>query len=84
MTDRKNAFELMPRCGARTRSGQPCKRIGNLRTGRCKLHGGRAGAPSGRHNGAWRHGNQTKAAIAQRREIRALLREANRLLRGNS
>lgn len=32
----------LPRCGAKTRSGEPCKRFGNKRNGRCKLHGGRS------------------------------------------
>jgi hypothetical protein len=83
MTDRRNPFGLMPRCGAKTRSGKPCRRIGNLRNGRCKLHGGRAGAPLGKRNGAWRHGNETKEAKAQRLTIRTLLRNADNLLRGD-
>ena len=33
------------RCGARTRSGSPCKRPGNKTTGKCKLHGGRSTGP---------------------------------------
>ena len=38
----KNKFNLMslPLCGAKTRSGASCKRRGNKRNGRCKLHGG--------------------------------------------
>ncbi|UXI01127.1 HGGxSTG domain-containing protein [Photobacterium sp. TY1-4] len=32
----------LPLCGAKTRSGTPCKRRGNKRNGRCKLHGGRS------------------------------------------
>jgi hypothetical protein len=67
MTERKNPFVAMPRCGAKTRGGKPCKRIGNKRNGRCRLHGGRAGAPSGERNGTWRHGGRSKEATAQRR-----------------
>lgn len=33
---------LLPKCGAKTRSGKPCKRYGNKTNGRCKLHGGRS------------------------------------------
>ncbi|WP_394166590.1 HGGxSTG domain-containing protein [Photobacterium piscicola] len=33
-------LESLPLCGAKTRSGAPCKRRGNKRNGRCKLHGG--------------------------------------------
>ena len=81
MTELKNPFPTMPRCGAKTRSGKPCQRIGNKRNGRCKLHGGRAGAPWGERNGAWRHGGRTKEAIAQQKAIRALLRQAAQVLR---
>jgi hypothetical protein len=48
MIDHKKAkmskFDLnsLPKCGAKTRSGSPCKRLGNKRNGRCKLHGGRS------------------------------------------
>ncbi len=81
MTEKRNPFASLPRCGAKTRSGRPCQRIGNKRNGRCKLHGGRAGAPSGERNGAWRHGGRSKEAAAQRKAIRAILREAQQLLR---
>ncbi|MEI6858655.1 MAG: HGGxSTG domain-containing protein [Shewanella sp.] len=35
-------LESLPKCGAKTRSGQPCQRYGNKTNGRCKLHGGRS------------------------------------------
>ena len=35
-------LESLPLCGAKTRSGEPCKRRGNKRNGRCKLHGGKS------------------------------------------
>lgn len=42
-------------CGAKTRSGQPCKKPA-LENGRCKLHGGtNPGAPKGNQN-ARKHG----------------------------
>lgn len=75
-----NPFATMPRCGAKTRSGAPCRRIGNARNGRCILHGGRAGAPSGQRNGAWRHGGATNEANAQRKAVRVLLREARKMV----
>jgi hypothetical protein len=81
MTERESLFVVMPRCGAKTRSGKPCQRIGNKRNGRCRLHGGRAGAPPGERNGAWRHGGRTREAIAQQKAIRALLRDATQMLR---
>ncbi len=37
-------FDLntLAKCAAKTRSGEPCKRFGNKRNGRCKLHGGKS------------------------------------------
>jgi hypothetical protein len=69
-------------CAAKTRAGTPCRRIGNSRNGRCILHGGPRRRPFGDRNGRWKRGNATKEAIAQRRMVRALLREADVLLRG--
>lgn len=48
-------------CGATTRDGDECQRVAgwgtdHLREGRCKQHGGRAGAPSGEDNGGFKHG----------------------------
>lgn len=44
-----------PKCGAKTRSGNPCKNPAGLRTehpleGRCYKHGGNGGAPEGNKN----------------------------------
>lgn len=35
-------LERLPLCGAKTRSGEPCKRRGCKENGRCKLHGGKS------------------------------------------
>lgn len=35
-------LDNLPKCGAKTRSGKPCQRYGNITNGRCKLHGGRS------------------------------------------
>jgi hypothetical protein len=83
MSKPSNPFAEMPRCGATTRAGTPCRRIGNRRNLRCILHGGRAGAPAGERNGRWKHGNATQEATAQRRMIRDLLREADTVTRGD-
>ena len=62
-----------PRCGARTRSGMPC-RSPAMTNGRCRMHGGTSpGAPVGNTN-AFKHGLFTAAAIAERREVAALIR----------
>jgi glucans biosynthesis protein len=43
---------------------------------RCRLHGGApgSGAPSGKRNGQYLHGERTKGAIAERRKFPALLK----------
>src|SRR5215472_14607218 len=62
-----------PRCGAKTRSGNPC-RSPAMPNGRCRMHGGLSpGAPKGNQN-ALKHGRYTAVAVANRREIAALLR----------
>jgi hypothetical protein len=44
-------------CGARTRSGQPCKNA-KMPNGRCRLHGGKT--PSGPASPHWRDGRRSK------------------------
>ena len=62
-------------CGARTRSGKPC-RSPATKKGRCRLHGGArgSGGPPGKRNGQYRHGERTKVAIAERQKFSALLK----------
>jgi hypothetical protein len=68
---------LAPRCGAHSRrTGQPC-RAPAMRNGRCRMHGGKAGRPP-------THGRYTEAAIAARREVRAMLRMLRELIDGAS
>ena len=70
-----------PRCGARTRSGKPCRSPAVRGKRRCRMHGGApgSGAPVGNRN-ALRHGRYTAKTIAARRAIRALLRESRDLM----
>jgi hypothetical protein len=64
-----------PRCGARTRRATPCKAPA-MANGRCRMHGGAStGAPKGNKN-ALKHGHYTAEAIAFRRDIARLAREA--------
>src|SRR5262245_11958213 len=44
--------------------------------GRCRLHGGASGSggPLGKRNSQYRHGERTKAAIAEQRKFSALLK----------
>jgi hypothetical protein len=70
-----------PRCGARTRSGGACRSPAVSGKTRCRMHGGAAGsgAPRGNRN-AHKHGLFTSGAIAERRQMRALLGEVRKLL----
>jgi hypothetical protein len=72
-----------PRCGAKTRNLGPCRAPAVRGKRRCRMHGGApgSGAPSGNHN-ARRQGLFTGEAIAERKQIEALLGEARKLLRG--
>ena len=48
--------------------------------GRCRMHGGKAkGAPKGNSH-AFKHGRYTAEAIAERRELMALLRDMKGLV----
>ncbi|MEX2166533.1 MAG: hypothetical protein WD852_05865 [Methyloceanibacter sp.] len=50
-----------------------------MANGRCRMHGGKSpGAPTGNRH-AFKHGNYTAAAIANRRKIAELVRAVNAL-----
>lgn len=66
MQQARQALALHPKCGAKCRSGEPCKNPA-MKNGRCRMHGGKStGAPI-------KHGQRTKAAIAQRKADQALI-----------
>jgi hypothetical protein len=71
------------RCGAKTRSGGACRSPAVHGKKRCRMHGGAPGSGTPRSNqNARKHGLFTTDAIAERRQIRALLGEARKLLDG--
>ena len=75
------AANAAPRCNARCRhSKAPCRGPAVKCRSVCRMHGGKGGGPMGRRNGRYRHGLNTKAALAHRREVRATIRELRRLL----
>ena len=75
------AMLASPRCGAKVRSGGACRSPAVRGKKRCRMHGSAAGsgAPSENQN-ARKHGLFTGDAIAERRQIRALLGEAWKFL----
>jgi len=69
------------RCGAKIRSGRSCRSPAVRGKRRCRMHGSapESGAPK-RNQNARKHGLFTRVAIAERRQIQALLGEARKLL----
>jgi glucans biosynthesis protein len=65
------------RCGAKSRSGKPCRSPAVAGKKRCRMHGGApgSGAPRGNKN-ALKHGRYTREAIEGRRQLRVLLRQS--------
>ena len=72
-------FQKAPRCSAtskrtKQRCGAPAERGKRV----CRFHGARAGAPSGKAHGQYRHGLFTKEAMETRKQISALLRASRK------
>ena len=65
----------MQLCNARTRSGNACRRFGNVKNGRCHLHGGKSTGPrtdEGRRRIAkahFKHGRRSKSYVQQRHDF---------------
>ena len=69
------------RCGAKTRGGKACRAPAVRGKRRCRMHGGAPGSGAPRENqNARRHGLFTSDAIAERKQVRALLGEARKTL----
>jgi hypothetical protein len=66
------------RCGARTRSGAPCKSAA-MRNGRCRMHGGASTGPrtpeglARSKRAAWKHGGCSAEARSARRHAKEAL-----------
>jgi len=75
----KYAFLDSPRCGAKTRSGLPCKAPA-MKNGRCRMHGGKStGPPKGNQN-ALKHGFYTHDKMAHQKQIKQLIKDSQTLL----
>jgi hypothetical protein len=70
-----------PRCGAKTRSGKPCRSPAVRGKARCRMHGGAAGsgAPLGNKN-ALKHGRYTREASAELQKVRDIVRQVRDLI----
>jgi len=87
MRTRKEALDALalahaaPRCGAKTRKGSPCRQAATAGKRRCRMHGGApgSGAPKGNQNRLV-HGHYSAGAVAARRLLRELMRNARDLV----
>lgn len=70
------------RCGAKTRSGTPCRSPAVRGRSRCRMHGGAvgSGAPIGNQN-AFKTGQYTTENIEREKQISQLLRDCRTMLR---
>jgi hypothetical protein len=70
-----------PRCGAKTRSGTPCRSPAVTGRRRCRMHGGAqgSGGPKGARNGNYKHGRYTADMNATRRWLREQIRDVRAL-----
>lgn len=75
----RKKFPAFRRCGARNRKGNPCQAPAMRGKVRCRLHGGKSKA--GMDHGRYNHGNHTRQAKEQRRQITALLKQTRKFLR---
>ena len=74
-------FFSAPRCGARTKLGTSCRAPAMRNRNRCRLHGGQSTGPK-TSAGIERiraartiHGNYSRAAIAERKSLNAMVRQ---------
>lgn len=69
-----------PRCLARTRRKTLCQSPA-MPNGRCRMHGGTSPGPPKNNKNALKHGAYSAETLAERRQIRGLLREIKSLIR---
>ena len=74
-------MHLSPRCAATSkRTRQPCQAAAVTGWTVCRFHGAGGGGPMGERNGAFQHGLHTADAVAERKALTKLLREAKKIL----
>jgi hypothetical protein len=70
------------RCGAKTRTGHPCRQAAVGERSRCRMHGGAkgSGGPEGNRNENFKHGVYTREAKTISRVMRARIQEIKALI----
>lgn len=76
------AFELAPRCGARTKGnhGLPCRCPAIKGKKRCRVHGGKGSGAKLSNNNAWKDGNYSTEAKEFRKKVKQVICWSNKLL----
>jgi hypothetical protein len=75
-------FQKSPRCAATSkRTRQPCQAPAVTGWSVCRFHGAGGGAPTGKRNGAYKHGLHTQEAAALNARLTDLQRKSRALLR---
>jgi hypothetical protein len=78
---REYAFQKAARCSATSkRTKERCRAPAMRGWTVCRFHGARGGAPKGRANGSYKHGQQTQEARAERRLVSDLLRRSRKVI----
>jgi hypothetical protein len=75
-----------PRCGAKTRAGNPCRQAAMRGRARCRMHGGAkgSGGPRGDRNGNFKQGLWTRESLEMRKAARAKVREIRSFLKADN
>lgn len=75
------AFPNCAQCTATSkRTGERCRAPAVRGYTVCRFHGARGGAPSGKSNGAYKHGQFTAEAIEERRIVSDFIKAARNTL----
>jgi hypothetical protein len=84
--NRSGDLQSAARCGAKTRRGMICQAPA-MENGRCRLHGGKSTGPRTAEGvercrqARWKHGQYSRQALAEKQQLRALLRSSEQFLR---
>jgi len=74
------AMHTAPRCTAKSkRTGKPCRAPAVRGWTVCRMHGAGGGARTGPNNPSWKHGGRSGEAVALRKLVNSLGREARKL-----
>lgn len=74
--NREYAFQKAKRCTATSkRTKERCKASAVRGWTVCRFHGAKGGAPTGKRNGAYRHGEASGKARAKRQLLKVLLKD---------